>query len=241
MYIKIFRNGEIEMKLLTIVLINLFLCISIAAQNFLVETVSGDVKYLSGTEEEWKPVTKGLSLNGNDVLLTDNKSYVKLNKDGNRFILQSNSALGLNHIEKVSINDLLLALAMEEIRNVPKTDGKGNTKNTVVYGSETKGDEQLSINSSDFGIKRLNGAKQLAENGFKESAVIVAKETYRKYPDTKKLFEERLFFADLLAELNLYEEAFSELNSISNLELQEDETDRVNSKIEKVKMEMANK
>jgi hypothetical protein len=229
------------MKYLMMIIINLLLCFSTQAQDFLVETVSGSVKYLSGAQEEWKQVEKGIILDGNDVLLTDNNSYVKLNKEGSRFILQSNSVLGLNHIEKVSINDLLLVLAMEEIRNVPKKNGNGNTKNTVVYGTEVNDKEELSITSGDFGIKKLNGAKQLAENGFKESAVIVAKETYRKHPITKNLIEERLFFADLLAELNLFEEAFSELSSISNLELNTDEADMVNSKIEKVKMEMANK
>jgi hypothetical protein len=229
------------MKYLMMIIINLLLCFSTQAQDFLVETVSGSVKYLSGAQEEWKQVEKGIILDGNDVLLTDNNSYVKLNKEGSRFILQSNSALGLNHIEKVSINDLLLVLAMEEIRNVPKKSGNGNTKNTVVYGTEVNDIEELSITSGDFGIKKLNGAKQLAENGFKESALIVAKETYRKHPITKNLIEERLFFADLLAELNLFEEAFSELSSISNLELNTDEADMVNSKIEKVKMEMANK
>ena len=228
------------MKTIMIFLIGLFLSINIAAQNFIVEKVSGEVKYLSGAEEDWKTVEEGIILNGDDVLLTENKSYVKLNNSGSRFLLQSNSALGLDHIEKISINDLLLALAMEEIRNVPKKDGDGNTKNTVVYGAETKSEDKPILTSNDFGIKRLNGAKQLAENGFKESAVIVAKETYRKYPDTKKLIKDRLYFADLLAGMKLYEEAFGELTAISKLDLNEDDKEKVDYKIEQVKMEMVN-
>ena len=228
------------MKILyNIIFITIFTA-NLFAQDFLVEKVSGDVKYLSGTNEEWLTVEKGSILGGDDVLLTENKSFVQLNNEGSRFILQSNSALGLNHVEKVSINDLLLALAMEEIRNVPKTNGNGNTKNTAVYGTETKPEEQLKISSNDFGIKRLNGAKQLAQNGFKESAVIVAKETYRKYPDTKNILEDRLFFADLLAELKLYEEAFSELTLISSLQMNEMNAAVVTQKIEQVKMEMVN-
>jgi hypothetical protein len=225
-------------------LINIFtaiiLTINLSAQDFIVEKVSGDVKYLSGASEQWMNVEKGITLDGNDVLLTEDKSFVQLNKEGSRFILQSNAALGLNHVDKVSINDLLLALAMEEIRNVPKKGGTGNTKNTAVYGTETKPDKVLQISSNDFGIKRLNGAKQLAQNGFKESAVIVAKETYRKYPDTKNILDDRLFFADLLSELKLYEEAFAELTLISGLKMNEEDAAVVNDKIEKVKMEMVN-
>ena len=56
--------------------------------------------------------------------MTEENGFVQLNRNGSRFILNKNSALGLNYIKKISINDLLLALAMEEIRNVPK-DGSG--------------------------------------------------------------------------------------------------------------------
>ena len=54
------------------------------------------------------------------------------------------------------------------------------------------------MKTDDFGIKRLNGAMQLAKNGFKESSVVFAKETYRKYPDSKQIPSYRIYFADIL-------------------------------------------
>ena len=65
-----------------------------------------------------------------------------------------------------------------------------------------------------MGIKKINGAKQLAENGYKESAVLVAKETYRKYPSTKNKITDRIYFADILVDLKLYSEAFEEFSEI---------------------------
>ena len=192
----------------------LFMDINLFAQDFVVEKVSGNVQVLRGTSEKYENIKTGEKLNGNDLIITDEKSFIQLNKDGNKFILQSNSALGLNYVKEVSINDLLLALAMEEIRRVPKEDGNSNTKNTAVYGEEIKPETSLNITEDLMGIKKLNGAKQLAENGYKESAVIVAKETYRKYPSTKKNIEERIFFANLLADLKLYSESFEEFDEI---------------------------
>ena len=192
----------------------LFISINLCAQDFVVEKVSGNVQVLRGTSEKYENVKPGEKLNGNDLIITDERSFIQLNKDGNKFILQSNSALGLNYVKEVSINDLLLALAMEEIRRVPKDGGKGNTKNTAVYGEEIKPETSLNITEDLMGIKKLNGAKQLAENGYKESAVIAAKETYRKYPSTKKNIEERIFFANVLADLKLYSEAFEEFDEI---------------------------
>ena len=68
-------------------------------------------------------------------------------------------------------------------------------------------------------MKRLNGAMQLSENGFKESSVVAAQETYRKYPESKSYATMRIFFANDLSALGPYEETYREFNSIKNLVL----------------------
>jgi len=192
----------------------LFITSNLSAQNFTVEKISGKVQVLHGTSEKFGDVKPGEKLSGSDLLITDEKSFIQLNKDGIKFILQSNSALGLNYVKEISINDLLLALAQEEIRRIPKNNGNGNTKNTAVYGEEIKAVTSLNISEDLMGIKKINGAKQLAENGYKESAVLVAKETYRKYPSTKNKITDRIYFADILVDLKLYSEAFEEFSEI---------------------------
>lgn len=206
------------------------------AQEFKVNTITGKVLVQKGIEDSYTPVKKGDILSGNDLIITEDNSFIQLERENNRFILKANSALGLNHIRKISINDLLLALAMEEIRNIPTNKQNGIEKNTAVYGENisTAVDNKLPINK--LGKMKINGAKQLAENGFNESAIIVSKDTFRKYPLTKLNIDDRIYFANLLEELNLFNETLDEYNSISKLNLTKTQQTFVKNKIEKISM-----
>ncbi len=209
------------------------------AQEFIVNKVSGNVLVLKGTAEDYENVTRGDVLNASDLLITEKNSSIQLSRDTGRFILNANSALGLNYIKEVSLNDLLLALTMEEVRSIPKNKS-GGSKSTVVYGARETGRTSSAELENSLGIKKINGARQLAENGYKESAVIVAKETYRKYPSTKQLFSERLYFADLLKDLGLMREALAEYNDISLNEIEENQSNKLKSRIEEVSLAIAN-
>ncbi len=222
------------MKQINFILI-FFLCAAvIPAQGFKVEKVSGSAAILKGTSEEFTAVKEGDILEGTDLLITDEDSYVQLVKNSSRFILNSNAALNLMNIKKVSINDLILALTMEEIRNIPESKAD-NTKNTAVYGTQESKSGSTAVNENVIGIKKLNGARQLAESGYRESAIIVAKETYRKHPVTKTRFDERIYFADLLAGLSLYEEALDEYNQVLHQDLTEKQKETVLNNVAKIK------
>ena len=218
-----------------IILFLFAITVNILAQDYTVEKVSGNVQALIGTSENWVKVSAGQKLKGTDLISTGEKSFIQLSGNGNKFVLQSNSALGLNSIKKMTLNELLLALAMEEIRNVPKIKSNQFTRNTAVYGSEISTSKPVPVQVSDIGIKKINGAKQLAQDGFKESAVLVAKETFRKYPETKKQIQDRIYFADLMIRMNLNNEAEQELKQISSLSLNNDEKKEVDEKIEQIK------
>ena len=137
----------------------------------------------------------------------------------------------------MNTDDLLLALAMEDMMNAPK-DIETNSDNTAVYGTEAGQENTLFIKSDNFGIKRLNGAVQLAKSNLQESAVVAARETYRKYPDTKSISSYRIYFADILYEKGLYEEALDEYVAIQKLQLSESEGAAVNEKTESIKMKL---
>ena len=224
----------------TIVLLFVFVTI-ITAQNFTVEKIKGDVKILKGTSEKWEPVKKGDVLSGEDVLLTERNAYILLNKDNKRFELKGDAAIGLNHIRQVSINDLILALALDEIRNVPKIKKSNTSRNTAVYGSKGNENKEIAIDENVLGPKKLNGAKILNENGYSESSVIVAKEVFRNYPKVSMNFSDRLYFADVLNKLELYQEAAAEYNKLKNLALTDKEKETIAARIEAVNLKLVDK
>lgn len=213
-------------------LIILLITVSISfAQSFKVEKVKGEVKILKGTSEKWTPVTSGEEIAGDAVISTGKDSYTSIRNAGSEFMLKSYSALKLSSIKKMSINDLILSLAMEDMLNAPKKNEKINSQNTAVYGAEINGVKSPMVESDDFGIKRLNGAVQLAENGFEESSVVFAKQTFRKYPETKTMVKYRIYFANILFNLGLNEDAYDDFKSIETLKLNPEEKSEVGSKM----------
>ena len=208
----------------------------LSAQTFKVEKVSGDVKYQNGSSETWSALENGTILKDDAVISTGTNSSVLLKGDNVNFNLNESSAVSLSNIKKMNIDELLLALAMEDMMNAPK-EIKKSSDNTAVYGTK-EGESNLKIITDDFGIKRLNGAVQLAENSLEESAVVAAKETYRKYPDTKNLPSYRIYFANILNDKGLYVEALDEYVDIQKLELSDMERKEVNEKTESIKMKL---
>lgn len=219
------------MKTLIIILLT---AASLFAQSYTVTKVRGDVKYQTGADENWIELSEGTELNSDAIILTGENSSVQLKNESFHFTFKEESAVSVSSIKKLTLDELLLALAMEDMINAPKNKNNTTSSSTAVYGTEESGTKTAGLNSSDFGIKRLNGAVQLADNGLQESAVIAAKETYRKYPFTKKLPSYRILFADILFEKGLYEESLEEYNDIIELDLNEKEKENVEKHIEQI-------
>ena len=208
-------------------------------QSFKAEKVMGSVKVL-GPNDKWVGVKEGTILSSNSFIVANKKSSVKISGEGISFTLRESSALPVSSIKKMTIDELLLALAMEDMMNAPREKEKNNGKTTAVYGTKEEGDVKEIIQPDDFGLKRINGAVQLAENGFKESAVITAKETFRKYPSTKEKAQYRIYFANILYEFGLYEEALDEYNSIKQLTLSGKEKSEIGEKISLLNKKLVN-
>jgi len=218
-------------KILSIVLVFAALMF---AQQIEVNKVTGDVKYQQSTSEVWTEVKKGETLQMDGFISTGKNSSVQVKHSGELITIGELSAVSISSIKKMTTDELLLALAMEDMINAPKTNGKGNSGSTAVYGEDESKNKITELGPNDFGIKRLNGAKQLADNGLMESSVIFAKETYRKYPETKQIASYRIFFADILYEKGLYTEALGEYLEIQKLELTKEESKEVNTSVEKL-------
>ncbi|HMN24651.1 MAG: hypothetical protein IT276_15840 [Ignavibacteriaceae bacterium] len=211
------------------------------SQSFQVEKITGTAQMLSNGSETWQPVKLKMLLDENTIISTDKNSSVNIKSADISFILKESSAITISNIKKMSLDELVLALAMENVMNAPRKKGNTKSDNTAVYGDKINKETLSTIKSNDFGLKRINGAKQLAENGMKESAIITAKEIYRKYPDTKKDAETRIYFADLLFERGLYEESLDEYAEIKSLQLNAEQKIHVNNKIDQINKKLINK
>lgn len=214
-----------------VVFVYILLTASLLAQSFKVEKVTGEVLLLRGTSENFVSVKAGDELSGKDMILTGGNSVIILKKGKDQFILKDNSALNLSSIKKLTINQLLLALAMEEIRSVPKKNNS-EMKSTAVYGSGKNGKALNPAGMTGLGMKKLNGARQLAESGFNESAVLAAREVFRKHPETRKAADERIYFAGIFEKLKLTDEAFEEYSAIYDLQLSPVQKKYVSDKIQ---------
>jgi hypothetical protein len=211
------------------------------AQTYTVEKLKGTAKAETGLNENWINLKEGTMIGANSIVAAGDNSIVQLISGNIKFVLRGPAAITLSDIKKMSVDDLLLALAMEDMLNAPKTKDELKSKNTAVYGSEENGRNLPPNTSSDFGIKRLNGAMQIAENGYPGAAIIAAKTTFRKYPDTKNLPAYRIYFARLLYQLNLCEEAYDEYGSIKELNLTPSQEKEVDSKIDVLSKKMVKK
>lgn len=207
-------------------------------QKFKVEKISGTVRALTTDSENWIELKTGNEIPPNAIVSVEKNSLVKISGREVSVTLTENSAITLSNLKKMSTEDLVLAIAMENILNAPRNNGKNKSQSTAVYG-KNEFEKNPVVSNQEFGIKRLNGAKQLAENGLKESAVIAAKEVYRKYPSTKSMSDYRIFFAEILYEKKLYEEALDEYNDIQTLSLSESQKEKVNQRIEEIKRKLA--
>lgn len=205
----------------------------IFAQNYSASSVNGEVKYRTGTSEEWLNLKDGTVLTKDAFISTGEKSSVKIRSSQTAITINEKSALSVGSIKNMSTDELLLALAMEDMINAPRNNGKESSGNTATYGNK-EDNKVVQAMINDFGIKRLNGAVQLARSGMQESAIVFAKETYRKYPDSKMISYYRIFFADILYDKGLYEEALGEYFEIEKLELNEEEKVAVQSKVRSI-------
>ena len=202
----------------------------ISAQTYEVEKIKGEVKYISSEQNNWQKVKTISSVSDNSIVSADVNSVAKIKCDGLSFTLKDGAAINVSSLKKMSIDQLIMALALDKVMSAPRKKENNKSESTSVYGDKLGAANEI-IQTNNFGIKRINGAKQLAENGFVESAIVSAKEIFRKYPEVAKDASNRIYFADLLYNKKLYDEALEEYNAIKMLSITETQKKEIDNKI----------
>lgn len=233
------RSNNLFLTRLLTLIVFLLLQGIYTAQEFRVERVTGTVKAQVGLSEEFIPVTEGMRLKKNTLLMTDKNATLSLSGEGVRFILKPQAAVNLSDLRSMTVEELLMALALEEILDAGSKGEKGNLKNTAIYGSENENRKRGA--NSDFGVMKLNGAMLLAENGYSETAIIAAKDVFRRYPATAGMTEYRIFFAKQLMKHKLWREALDEFTAILKLNPGSMEKQTVNESVEFIRQQTATK
>lgn len=222
-----------------IMIMTAILACSLFAQSYKIEKVQGTVKALIGNSEQWVDVKEGTMVSSSTVLMTDKNALIVLSGRGIKFTLKPSAALSVNSLKRMTIDELLLALAMEEILSTPAKKKDDKSMNTAIYGTNESGTKTAAVPINLLGDLKLNGARQLAENGFKETAILTAKETYRKYPETQKNILTRIYFAEQMMQLSLFDEALAEYSQIQNLPLNDPQTKEVHEKLDFLKKKLS--
>lgn len=222
-----------------IMIMTAILACSLFAQSYKIEKVQGTVKALIGNSEQWVDVKEGTMVSSSTVLMTDKNALIVLSGRGIKFTLKPSAALSVNSLKRMTIDELLLALAMEEILSTPAKKKDDKSMNTAIYGTNESGTKTAAVPTNLLGDLKLNGARQLAENGFKETAILTAKETYRKYPETQKNILTRIYFAEQMMQLSLFDEALAEYSQIQNLPLNDPQTKEVHEKLDFLKKKLS--
>lgn len=221
-------------------LILFFVLIAVVhGQVYRVENVTGKVKALVGASDNWVDVEPGMELKPNTLIMTDANSTISVSGEAVRFTLRPSAALTVGSIKKMTLNDLLLALALEEILSSPRKEDNSKAKNTVIYGAPAAKAVPGNKSLDELGLMKLNGARQLVESGFENSGLVAAKETFRQYPGTRNRIADRIYFADVLYSLKLNEEAYAEYNEILRLKLSAEEKRIISDKIAEIKKKLA--
>ena len=202
-------------------------------------SVKGDVQVRRSMSEEWSPVAIGDILKPDDSIRSGRNSKAVIVIDGQKKItLPELAIVDCSDLKKLSQEELLLMLAMEQVRSVPARNADDDfsiTKTTTVHGENKDPLRSRRSVNPELALLQLNGTKVLYDQGYYATCVLRAKEIFRLNPVFLKKVNFRLVVADALEKMKLRGEALSEYNALKGASLTPEQRSLVEEKISQLK------
>lgn len=204
-----------------------------------VAALKGAVSVRHGVHENWVRVSVGDILKPEDSIELDRKSSATLLINGKiKLTIPESVIIDISDLRTITQEDLLLKLAMENVRSVPQNnneDGISIPRITTVHGENKDLNTKTLSPGVEFGLKQLKGTKVLFDNRYYATCVLKVKEALRIYPEFNKKTDVRLMVANAFEKLNLFEEALNEYINLLNEKLSEKDQKYVADKIDFLK------
>ncbi len=202
-------------------------------------SMQGDVTVRHGAAEEWVAVAVGDVLRPEDsVRMGEGSSATITIDDGagerRKVGLPPNVIVDIADLREMTRSDLLMKLAMEDVRSAPKKPSGGGgemQKTTTTRAGDRDAGPAKQASAGSLNELRLNGARVLHDNGFYGPCVLRSREILRIEPGLNGRVDSRLLMADALEKMDLGTEAYGVYRSLAAEKLSADEQKLVEGKL----------
>ncbi|NOY05511.1 MAG: hypothetical protein GXO82_02570 [Chlorobi bacterium] len=210
----------------------------VRANTVTVVSIKGYAEVRRGMSERWIMLHVGDVLKPEDTIRTGEDAEVTLKVGLSMFSLPSFAILDVGDIRHLGRNDLLLKLAMEEIRGLPDSrPSTGNATPTVMHGRSRGSSSSYPVTYSEIGIMRLEGARALFRHKYYETTILTVKSTLHRYGLRNPLAARRLV-ARAFERLGLVQQAIDEYLGCLSLELSRAEKNDIQRNIRRLEKQL---
>jgi hypothetical protein len=228
------------MKKVIAVIIALMCCQSLMGADITVKHVKGKAEIQSGVSEGWVKAKTGALLSPESTIKTGRKSSLTIVAEGKRFVVPELTLVDVGDLRQMPQEELLLKLAMADVRVVPprdESDGTTIPNTTIVHGKDMAAPEIDAKNGESLNEMEFRGTELLYKYGFYATCILRAKETMLYYPELKSRFGFRYMIAKAFERMRLKGEALGEYVSLTKERLSSSQRKRVENNIRLLKQQ----
>ncbi len=229
------------MKRFLIILTLFALCGLTSSAQVVVKHVKGLVEVRQGVSEEWTKLKLGDTLSeDNTIKVRKGSSLTLVAREARPIIVPELTVLDIGDLRNMSQHDLLLKLAMADVRAVPTQERSGDLtipRTTIVHGKEIPVRTVDGHIQKDYREMEVRGTKVLYDHGYYPTCILRAKELLQVYPGLKDRFEFRMMIAEALERTKLRGPALNEYLALAMENLPPKQKAKVNESIHRLKGE----